>query len=201
MKKLKPRTDLPKHIEQSLKDLYVRLGLHPLVTRLKQEVLSPKEIQLIDKVAFAENAYPIDVANAILGAVVHVREVSAERALIDLSRHLDLLGVGRYESLRRAIGEPIDDHHRDIPVWEADAGVLHFAGKVVRQVSPRATNIRLILNAFQEDKWPIRIDSPLPRRTDSRKLREAVRSLKHGLTGLDFICDGKGEGVQWQEAK
>ena len=201
MKKLNPRTDLPKPIEQSLKNLYKRLGLHPHATRLKQEVLSPQEIQLIDQVGLTENAHPIDVATAILRAVVHVREVSAEHALIDLSRSLDLLGVGRYENLRRAIGEPVDHDHRDVPVWDAAAGELRFAGKVVRKVSPRATNVRLILDAFQEDNWPIRIDSPLPDGKNSRKLREAVRTLKNGLTKLDFFCDGKGEGVQWQEAK
>jgi hypothetical protein len=201
MKELKPTTDLPKHIQQVLKDLYVRLGLHPCVTRLRQEVLLPQEIQFIDEVRLAENALPIDVATAILRAVVHVRGLSAERALIDLSRSVDSLGVGRFENLRRAIGEPVDHDHRVVPVWDAAAGELHFAGKVVREVSARATNVRLILAAFQEDSWPIRIDSPLPDGKNSEKLREAVRTLKSGLTKLDFICDGKGEGVQWQAAK
>jgi len=201
MKSFKPRTDLPKHIEKCLTELYVRLGLPPLVTRLKQEVLSPGEVQLVDGAGLSASALPIDVAAAILRVVAQQREVSAERALIDLARSLDIVGAGRYENLRRAIGEPIDDHHRNVPDWDAASGELRFNGEVVRRVSPRATNARLLLDAFQEDGWDPRIDSPLRGGKNSRKLREAVRTLKQGLTKLDFFCDGKGEGVQWLEAK
>jgi hypothetical protein len=200
MKKLQIRTDLPDHITEAFKDLYVRLGLYPVVERLRQEVLTTAEVNLLEKVGAGENGPPADVAAAVIRAVVEERHVSPERALIDLALSADLLPVGRYESFRKAIDEPVSNRHKQIPVWNDSAGELRLNGELVREVVPRAKNVRLILNAFQEDGWPIRVDSPLPGGRNSRALREAVRNLKDRITRIEFFCDGKGEGVRWQHA-
>jgi hypothetical protein len=110
-----------------------------------------------------------------------------------------LLADGRYESLRRAIGEPVDAGDRDVPIWDSESGVLLFRGELIREVSPRASNLRTILDVFQEEKWKSKIDSPLPGGKNSQKLREAVRSLNDGLTKIRFFCDGMAEGVQWED--
>jgi hypothetical protein len=199
MRKLKTRTDLPKRTAEYLQELYVRLGLPPLVEKLKQEVLTAEEVKLLNRERLSATALPTNVAAAILHVVVQHRKVSTERALLDLSRRVDLLADGRYESLRRAIGEPVDARDRDVPNWDRAVGELVFRGEIIRRVSPRASNLHPVLDAFQEENWKSRIDSPLPGGKNSRKLREAVRSLNDGLEKIRFFCDGRAEGVQWEE--
>ncbi len=124
--------------------------------------------------------------------------MTAERALIDLSLSVDLLTIGRYESLRKAIGEPVDSRRVDLPTWDAETSEIRLAGNVVREVSTQAKNIRLILDAFQELNWKARIDSPLPGDKSSRALRETIRNLNQHLSEIEFFCDGTGKGILWQ---
>lgn len=196
MRILKPRTDLPKHVEENLKDLYVRIGLPHLTTRLMHEVLSPREAELLEYKLLPENALPIDAARAILRVVARQRGLSLECALLVLSRELDLIGAGRYESMRRAIGESIDNGIKSVPNWDAASGTLRFNGDVVRQVHGRAKYIRILLDSFEEQHWQSRIDSPFQRAAQSRRLRDTVDSLKDGLRLITFRCDGFG-GVEW----
>jgi hypothetical protein len=192
---LKPRTDLPKHVDECLRDLYVRIGLPQLSTRLLEEVLSRQEAMLFAKRGFTENALPIDRAAAILQIVARQRSLSLERALLDLSRELDLIAEGRYEIMTRAIDEV--DREKIIPNWEASSGELRFNGVVLRTFSGKAKNIRLLLDSFQECRWKKRIDSPFPPAT--RQLRNTVESLNDDLQSISFRCDGSGKGVEWQE--
>lgn len=61
-----------------------------------------------------------------------------------------------------------------------------------------ATNVRKILDAFQEDGWPQKIDSPW---SDDEKgaetRREAIDSLNTGLAVLRFSADGTKSGICW----
>lgn len=88
----------------------------------------------------------------------------------------------------------------DTPVWDRDRRELSFKGKVVKRFRQPAPNQQPILDAFQEEGWPPRIDDPLPvtRGGDRRqRLADAVR----GLNAMDFIrfeLDGTTEGVLWK---
>ena len=123
MKSLKPRTDLPKYAEGCLRDLFEHLGVPPLFQRLRQESLTPQENRLIEKANLAEHAHPQEKARVVLNIVAQQRRLSLERAMLDLAHSLDMLGIGRYETLRKAIGEPVQKA-RHAPEWNAEAGEL-----------------------------------------------------------------------------
>lgn len=81
------------------------------------------------------------------------------------------------------------------PKWNNDERVLWYGDKVVRRYSPSIrSNVRHILNSFEECGWPSRIDDPLPS-TDAEKTKQALRTINKGLTGLLFSKDG--DGIKW----
>jgi hypothetical protein len=196
-KKLKLRTNLPEEVEKRLGDLYSKIGLPQLRDRLSL-ILTSQEKQVTHWETLHDNAMPIDAAKEILFAVAQHRETSLERAVIELAHDLDLLGSGSYRVLCRSIGEPMDKRMDDLPDWDASAGELSLGGEVIRHVSPQAKNVRKILNVFQEDHWKNHIDNPLPGGALSSTLRETVRTLNKGLSGIKFFCAGDAKGVQWQ---
>jgi hypothetical protein len=196
-KKLKPRTNLPEEVKERLRDLYSKIGLPQLRDRLSL-ILTSQEKQVIHWETLHDNGLPIDAAKKVLFAVAQQRETSLERAVIELAHDLDLLGSGSYKVLCRSINEPMDERMDDLPDWDASAGKLSLGGEVIRPVSPQAKNVRKILNAFQEDHWKSRIDNPLPGGANSRTLRETVRTLNEGLSGIKFFSDGSATGVRWQ---
>jgi hypothetical protein len=196
-KKLKDRADLPKDDKVTLNNQWRNIGLPPLRDRLSL-TLSAQEKRAAGWEKLDHTTHPIDVAKAVLLAVVQHRGISAERALIDLAHDLDLLNSGRYKGLRRAIGEPMDERIDDVPIWNAADGELSLAGVVIKEISPRAKNVRLILDAFEEDRWANHIDSPLPGGANSRRLREAVYSANERLSGIKLFCDGRGAGIGWR---
>jgi hypothetical protein len=94
------------------------------------------------------------------------------------------------------------------PRWNKEKGELQYEGKVVRCVRIGvATHVMNILDHFELENWPRRIDSPLhPNKGvrvgpkgDSATLRDAIKSLNTGLTGIEFCADGRGLGVTWKE--
>jgi hypothetical protein len=195
--KLKPRTDLPEDVKESLKDLYIKIGLPQLRNRLSV-ILTRQEKQAIGWETLHDNGLPIDAAKAILFVVARHRRTSLERAVIELAHNLDLLASGSYKVLRRSISEPVDERIADLPIWDASAGELSLGGAVIRRVAPQATNVRKILDAFQEDQWKHHIDNPLPGGVKSRKLRETVYRLNKDLSGIEFFSHGRARGVRWE---
>jgi hypothetical protein len=78
-----------------------------------------------------------------------------------------------------------------------------WQGERVKSLRYDAANQRLVLDAFEEEGWPQRIDDPLPpRKRHSRKkrLRETVEALNKGLhpPHLRFHGDGTGQGIRWE---
>ncbi len=89
-----------------------------------------------------------------------------------------------------------------VPVWNSAIGELSLSGVLVKKYRHPAKNQRLILNAFQEEGWPRKVDDPLPGVHDAdpkRRLSDTVRSLNDNRKNdaLHFECDGTGEGVIW----
>lgn len=91
----------------------------------------------------------------------------------------------------------------DRPGWDRALRILSCGDKfrkVFRQVAPRQT---LILEAFEEQGWPERIDDPLPREQGMdriRLLRDTLRNLNRTLRGwpIRFAADGTKRGIRWQ---
>jgi len=87
------------------------------------------------------------------------------------------------------------------PTWDKALSQLLFDDEVVRKVSPQAANLIKILDAFQEDGWPKKIDSPFSPCEDGKQKRsDAIRELNKKLRKIRFESDGSGEGLLWKLA-
>ncbi|MCE9607384.1 MAG: hypothetical protein K8U03_21065 [Planctomycetia bacterium] len=91
---------------------------------------------------------------------------------------------------------------RVLPRWDGDMQELRVNGVIVKQFKVPAPNQEMILSAFQEENWPVRIDDPLPPHPDQdskRRLHDTIVSLNrnHKSRFIRFMGDGTGEGVRW----
>lgn len=84
------------------------------------------------------------------------------------------------------------------PHWDTDRGELSFAGQLCKRYRQPAPNQRRVLDAFQEDGWPPKIDNPLPGDFDRQRLADTIRGLNAGNECLRFELDGTGEGILWE---
>lgn len=175
---------------QELQSLAVKLKGQGSARRVWEQVLSPAERKKVPLEEFLKT-HAVD-------QYASLRRVSPARAVLDLAYGIDLLTVNQYERLLRDIGE-VDRQNPDQPLWDVDRCKLFFRGHVIRKIRSRsvATGICRILDAFQEEGWPSRIDDPLPDGSDPQRLRETIRTLNTGLTDIKFLADGTGEGVRW----
>lgn len=108
-------------------------------------------------------------------------------------------------TLRHAMVAPPESpppQPRVAPHWDSDLQELRINGLIVKQFKVPAPNQEMVLAAFQEENWPVRIDDPLPPQIDQdpkRRLHDTIVSLnrnhKHRL--IRFMGDGSGEGVRW----
>lgn len=98
--------------------------------------------------------------------------------------------------------EPQDNRNASAPSWNKTRGELSFEGNLAKKVRNigAAKNVVLILDTFQELKWPEKIDDPLPGGADGKRLRDAIESLNKGLIGIRFRPDGTGMGITWERA-
>lgn len=91
------------------------------------------------------------------------------------------------------------------PTWDRSARVLFLGGLIVKQFRVPAVNQVAILDAFEEERWPDRIDDPLPPDDDvdaHERLHDAIKHLNHHqrLPLVRFLGDGTGCGVRWSLA-
>jgi hypothetical protein len=90
------------------------------------------------------------------------------------------------------------------PSWDKGQYELRLGDRIIRLVdSKKAKNLIPILDAFQEDAWPNRMDDPLSGDAASQKdrLKEAVKSLNNGLaTGTIVFSVVGGEAIRWAHA-
>lgn len=89
---------------------------------------------------------------------------------------------------------------RDKPQWNSETGKLSYCAQIIRTIKNLgiAKNIVRVLNAFEEEKWPDRIDDPIPPREGTSPIHETVKSLNNGLTAIRFEADGTGKGIRWR---
>lgn len=92
------------------------------------------------------------------------------------------------------------------PSWRALERELWVGDVIVKQFRWPAPNQELVLAAFEEEGWPVRIDDPLSPHLDQdpkRRLNDTVRCLNrkqlHHL--IHFRSDGTGEGLFWSFTK
>ena len=89
------------------------------------------------------------------------------------------------------------------PFYDKDRRELRVGSRLVKAFRQPAPAQHTILSAFQELRWPARIDDPLPREPDQEpklRLREAIKRLnrhqQHRV--IRFRADGEGKGILWE---
>jgi len=91
----------------------------------------------------------------------------------------------------------------NLPVWDNQRRMLFLNGQVVRRFRWMAANQQLILSAFQEEGWPVRIDDPLAPSASlvgKQRLSDTIKCLNRNQENhlLRFRGDGSGQGVLWE---
>lgn len=112
------------------------------------------------------------------------------------------------ERLQLASTEPTPGRLKStaaVPQWDSQRRVLGLNGTVVKTFKWEAMNQQTVLNAFEEEGWPARIDDPLPPHPDQnskRRLSDTIKCLnrKQEMPIIHFRGDGTGEGVIWEFA-
>lgn len=105
----------------------------------------------------------------------------------------DVLALSGQHNLEAAI----------LPTWDADERELRIGRRLIKRFRRCAVNQERILDSFQEDGWPHRIDDPIPPKPDQnqrQRLRDAISSLnKHQeIELMRFRGDGTGRGIIWE---
>ncbi len=160
------------------------------------------------------------------GFVNHAREVTAYgddgrefRSTGDLTFHentcviLTDSGVRKAQSLQVLTvvrpsfprSEPADPRlQTPKPSWNSMTRELKFDGKLVKRFKWHAENQELILDAFEEEGWPVVIHDPLPPKHDQDcklRVQETIKALNrhHDTAGLiRFRGNGTADGVRWE---
>jgi hypothetical protein len=76
--------------------------------------------------------------------------------------------------------------------------------KLIKRFKQRAPDQHVILCAFEEQNWPVRIDSPLSPRSPFEDRKRRLNHAIYRLNGhqhsrlIRFRGDGTGEGVIWE---
>jgi len=97
---------------------------------------------------------------------------------------------------RDQVGEP-EEEEKVTPVWDKDRGTLSVRDVVVKTYSRYAPNPSDILDEFEKEGWPTRIDDPLGKGGD--RLRAAATDLNKSLDVKNLIKFGtRAKGVTWK---
>ena len=86
------------------------------------------------------------------------------------------------------------------PIWDRDRRELRLGNLLVKQFKWPAENQERVLNAFQEEGWPQRIDDPImpdPKICPKRRLHDTLKCLNRKQVNevIKFRGDGTGKGV------
>lgn len=135
-------------------------------------------------------------------------KISTQRAVVELAYQLEYLSETKAHWLLKEMGEEsatlvMATVSRAKPKWDPETGKLYYRDQIIRKLrkTKDLTNIHLILDTFEEDGWPSRIDSPIPNDSSGERLHETIRSLKKDLIGITFSVQEGGQAVVWQVAE
>jgi hypothetical protein len=188
------RSDLPPEAQELLRQIEVRAHQAENAVRVWNDHFSTAERKELGDEPF--QAWKHNGGTAGMWAVA--KEVSRERALVDIAYALDWLETAKCEWLLEVIGEKTATVIK--PRWNSATGELWFDGELVRKVAnmAKAKNVVAILNACEENGWPKTFADPLTGGGDNYTRRRTVESLNKGLTRIRFVCSGDGETFGWE---
>ncbi|HWG45475.1 MAG TPA: hypothetical protein VN688_22115 [Gemmataceae bacterium] len=116
-------------------------------------------------------------------------------------------GLGWQQSDLPAMGTTgTNGRRRQKPRWDRHIRTLYYGDTLISRFRREAPNQMCILDAFQELRWPARIDDPLPPRggVDRReRLHDAIKNLNRGVApwSIRFAMEADGQGVRWSEGR
>ncbi len=126
-------------------------------------------------------------------------------ALVELGRRGGIIEQSTYEFLMREISEGYSDRSLfqsnatpELPVWNEPEGVLYLGGDPVRRFesTSRARACVRVLNEFQSQHWPPRLEVSTEIRRYHPRLDKIVRSLNSGLIRIRFTyCQN--QAIMW----
>ena len=115
------------------------------------------------------------------------------------SKHGKILG--RKLALEAANGRAVAGAAQ--PYWRRDLHQLYVGPRIVKVFRRPAPIQEMVLDAFEEEGWPERIDDPLPRGSSAdakMRLHDTINRLNRAQAhqGIIFYGDGTGQGVRWR---
>lgn len=89
------------------------------------------------------------------------------------------------------------------PTWDRNKRVLLWGSLVIKSFRKTAPNQEILLDSFEEEGWPSRIDDPIPPSpgiVPTVRLHDTIKRLNHGMAYhvIRFYGDGTGMGVEWR---
>lgn len=188
------RSDLPPEAQELLRQIEARAHRAENAVRVWNDHFSPAERKELGDEPFL--AWKHNGGTAGMWAVA--KEVSRERALVDIAYVLDWLETAKCEWLLEVIGEKTATVIK--PRWNNATGELWFDGQLVRKVAnmAKAKNVVAVLNACEENGWPERFADPITSGKGSDTRRRIIQSLNDGLSRIRFVCIGDGETFGWE---
>lgn len=93
-----------------------------------------------------------------------------------------------------------------LPQWNSQRRELSLDGLLVKKFRTAAANQEFLIVTFNEERWPVRIDDPLPPdpNLDCRcRLINTIKQLNRSQVNslVRFSGDGSGKGILWARAK
>lgn len=176
-----------------MEDLYFRLGVLQVQQQIWERLLTAEERRQLEPHGWPTN---------FITMWMRLRKVSQPRAMIEMGRGIGFLSEIDVNWLLPQFGEASPevqsggDKSPVKPHWDPVRRELWLGNKLIKKVRSRSIgkNVCPVLDVFEEEGWPARIDSPL----DDGKLGETIRSLNTSLTHIRFHSDGDDEGILWE---
>ncbi len=187
--------DLSQREREEIGQASLRVNNTAAATVLWDKVLTPAERKRLGK--SLQDAYAKH--GGTIGMWCKLRGGRGAQAVVSLAHTLNLLTDMDVAWLLRELESRVDPQDRETHLeWDRTSGELRCNNQVIRRVRVTvATNIAHILDAFKEDAWPDRIDSPLNSSKAGTELRDAIKVLNRKLTQVKFHADGTGQGIKW----
>lgn len=188
-----PGRPIAPEVAEELQTAYLRIKPDAIALRMWRRLCSEGDRELLG--GDVEEAYQ---SHGTVGMWMEARNVSLERATIEVARGLNLMSEETAGWLLRELGEEDTTAPPSDPVWYPDRGELRLGNRLIRRVrmTRHPTNIRLIIDAFEEAGWPARLDNPLG--YGKKELYETLRNLNNNLKVIRFRAQEDGEAVVWE---
>lgn len=188
------RSDLPERLRLTLEHLEPRVQAAPVAIAVWTTLFTAAE-----RATLGDEPYVAWKHNGgTAGMWAAVRDVPRDQAIVEIAYALDRLDTVTADELLRALG--VERAPASIPRWLKPRGELWFDGRIVRRIRNvgRAKNVVAVLDAFESDGWPARIDDPVTSGGDSSQRRRTIESLNKELETIRFACGGDGCSFEWK---